>query len=74
MFCGRQKNNAYIYLALAFFDLKERVESGGKSGMICIICLVIIREGAAPIKTFNNSHLVFAADDVAALQPINVFL
>lgn len=29
---------------------------------------------AAPIKTNINSHRVFAADDVAALQPTNVFL
>lgn len=30
--------------------------------------------GQHQFKTYNNSHLVFAADDVAALQPINVFL
>lgn len=33
----------------------------------------VYQEGAAPIKT-NNSRQVFAADDVVALPPINVFL
>lgn len=37
------------------------------------VCMVV-KGRAAPIKTYINSHRVFVADDVAALQPINVFL